>query len=171
MLRVFLECARQRRPRAVEVAAAQLSIGERSDHPDVAAGGGAGEPPDGGGRVVQATRQRANPRGECAGVRVRRERDVVHQRLPRRLEVALTFGGRRIDKKRRRVDGEARRRLLQRAFGGIEIPFLLERATVQRERLARRGGRRCDALERFVRLAQERAIVARTLEPDWPSAR
>src|SRR5262249_33084758 len=90
----------------------------------------------------------------------------IDERLPRRLEMILPFGDRRVDQQRIRVDWIAVRRLPERMLGAVDVAFLEQRAPVEQQRLAGRRGIGGDTLERFMRLAEEGAIVARSFQPD-----
>ena len=117
-------------------------------------------------------------RSDSAAMRVARcdelgvvgdQRAVVDERLPRRVEVVLPLGGRRVEKERRRIDRErvrspaaacARRRPRWPSRSSAR-PYSVRISLVG-------AGLDADALERLERLAERDAVVARLgdVEPD-----
>ena len=143
------------------VAGPQLGVGERREQPQIALGSRT--------RPAPATWRRSAgsfSRSESAAMRVARgtnsrvvgdERAVVDQRVAGRLEVVLALGGGRVEQERRRIDGEAGGRLLQRALGASR----LRHPAAARDRRATSvslvaAGPDADALERLERLAERR---------------
>ena len=91
---------------------------------------------------------------------------IENQRVASGIQMVLPLRGGRIVQERGRLDRIAGRRLLQRVLGRLVLVLLQQRPPVKVNTslpaFVLDGG----TLERLPRLAQERAVVARTLEPD-----